>query len=75
MKRRAAVELIIGHLKSYYRLERNRLKGRIGDALNAIFRAAAMNLKKLLGFFLAFLLCLLSIILPPNPQSVLHCAA
>lgn len=54
MKRRAAVEPTIGHLKSDYRLERNRLKGRVGDALNALFSAAAMNLKKLLGFFLAF---------------------
>lgn len=58
----------LGHLKSDCRLERNRLKGRLGDALNALFSAAAMNFKKLLGFFLAFLLRLLSTLLPPRPM-------
>ena len=43
MKRRAAVEPSIGHLKAEHRLERNRLKGVAGDALNAILSAAAMN--------------------------------
>ena len=49
MKRRAAVEPSIGHLKSEHRLERNRLKGAAGDAVNAILAAAAMNFQKLLG--------------------------
>jgi len=49
MKRRAAVEPSIGHLKSEHRLERNRLKGTAGDAINAILTAAAMNFHKLLG--------------------------
>ena len=35
MKRRAAVEPSIGHLKNEHRLERNRLKGIAGDAINA----------------------------------------
>jgi IS5 family transposase len=43
MKRRAAVEPSIGHLKAEHRLERNRLKGVAGDAINAILSAAAMN--------------------------------
>ena len=51
MKRRAAVEPTIGHLKSEHRFERNRLKGTKGDAINAILSAAAMNFQKLLGFF------------------------
>jgi len=51
MKRRAAVEPSIGHLKNEHRLERNRLKGVAGDALNAILGAAAMNFHKLLGAF------------------------
>jgi len=56
MKRRAAVEPSIGHLKSEHRLERNRLKGVAGDAFNAILSAAAMNFQKLLGaFWLIFL--------------------
>ena len=60
MKRRAAVEPSIGHLKSEHRLERNRLKGVAGDALNVILSAAAMNFQKLLGaFWRDFLCCLL----------------
>jgi IS5 family transposase len=48
MKRRAAVEPSIGHLKNEHRLERNRLKGIAGDAINAVLSAAAMNFQKLL---------------------------
>jgi IS5 family transposase len=51
MKRRAAVESGIGHLKTEHRMERNRLKGVAGDALNAMLSAAAMNFQKLLGVF------------------------
>jgi IS5 family transposase len=52
MKRRAAVEPTIGHCKSEHRLERNYLKGELGDTLNAILSAAGMNFQKLLGAFL-----------------------
>jgi transposase, IS5 family len=55
MKRRAAIEPTIAPLKSSYRLERNRLKGKLGDALNALFSAAAMNFKKLLRFVFGLL--------------------
>jgi IS5 family transposase len=51
MKRRAAVEPRIGHLKSEHRLERNCLKGVRGDAFNAVMSAAAMNFQKLLRAF------------------------
>ena len=51
MKRCAAVEPSIGHLKVEHRLERNRLKGVADDALYAIQSAAAMNFHKLLGAF------------------------
>jgi IS5 family transposase len=60
MKRRAAVEPSIGHLKSEHRLERNLLKGTAGDAINAVLAAAAMNFHKLLGaFWRIFLRCLM----------------
>ena len=52
MKRRAAIEPTIGHLKSEHHLERNRLKGALGDSLNVLLGACAMNLRKLLRFFL-----------------------
>ena len=62
MKRRAAVEPSIGHLKSEHRLERNRLTGVAGNAINAILAAAAMNFHKLLGAFgRVFLNCLMRI--------------
>ena len=62
MKRRAAVEPSIGHLKQEHRLERNRLKGVEGNAINAILSTAAMNFHKLLGaFWLYFLRRLLGI--------------
>ena len=48
MKHRAAVEPSIGHLKNEHRLERNRLKGVAGNAINAILSAAEMNFHKLL---------------------------
>jgi transposase, IS5 family len=73
MKRRAAVEPSIGHLKTEHRLERNRLKGVEGNAINAVLSAAAMNFHKLLGaFWRIFLYCLTSawnglIILPSPP--------
>ena len=47
MKRRAAVEPGIGHLKQEHRMDRNRLKGTIGDRINAILSAAGMNFHKL----------------------------
>ena len=48
MKRRSAIEPTIGHLKASKRLDRNRLKGMLGDAQNVQFAAAGMNLAKLI---------------------------
>jgi len=72
MKRRAAVEPTIGHRKSEHRLKRNQLRGTLGDSINAILSAAAMNFGKLLGFLLAFLRKLLNLLLQDKRQS---CAA
>ena len=49
MKRRAAIEPSIGHLKKERRMERCRLKGSEGDKLNAVLSAAGMNFSKLLA--------------------------
>jgi len=48
LKRRAAIEPTIGHLKSDNRLNRNYLSGREGDKINALLSAAGYNLRKLL---------------------------
>jgi len=64
MKRRAAVEPTIGHLKSEHRLDRNQLRSTLGDSINAILSAAAMNFGKLLGFLLVFWFGLLERLFP-----------
>ena len=48
LKRRAAIEPTIGHLKSGNRMNRNYLTGREGDKINAVLSAAGYNLRKLL---------------------------
>jgi len=48
MKRRAAVEPVIGHVKAEHRLGRNYLKGRDGDRSNAVLAAAGYNFRLLL---------------------------
>lgn len=49
LKRRNAIEPIIGHLKSDGRLARNFLKGTLGDAMNALLCGAGHNLRKILS--------------------------
>jgi transposase, IS5 family len=48
LKRRNAIEPVIGHLKSDSRMARNFLKGVHGDAINALLCACAHNLRKIL---------------------------
>lgn len=49
--RRAAIEPVIGHLKSDYRMRRNFLKGVIGDEMNVLLAAAAMNFKRVMNLW------------------------
>ena len=51
MKRCAAVEPLIGHLKAEHRMGRNHLKGRDGDRSNAVLAAAGFNFHLLLRWF------------------------
>jgi IS5 family transposase len=48
MKRRAAIEPVIGHVKAEHRMDRNFLKGRQGDRINAVLAAAGFNFSLLL---------------------------
>lgn len=50
-KRRAAIEPIIGHMKSDYRMARNYLKGFVGDEINLLLAASAFNLKKWMNIY------------------------
>jgi IS5 family transposase len=45
-RRRAAIEPIIGHLKTDHRVARNFLKGQTGDSINFIMAAAGFNFRK-----------------------------
>ena len=51
LKRRAAIEPIIGHMKNDHRMDRNYLKGVEGNRANAILAAIGYNLAKLLAWF------------------------
>ncbi|MBB4428281.1 hypothetical protein GGD66_006868 [Bradyrhizobium sp. CIR48] len=55
MKRRAAVEPVIGHIKAEHRMDRNYLKGRIDDRINAVLAAAGYNFGLLLRWLAEFL--------------------
>ena len=48
LRRRAAIEPVIGHLKSEGHLDRNYLKGRHGDQANAVLTAAGHNFRLVL---------------------------
>ena len=48
LKRRQAVEPVIGHLKADHRMDRCWLKGSEGDALHTVLCAAGFNLRWLL---------------------------
>lgn len=48
LKRRQAIEPIIGHLKQDHRMQRCHLKGELGDRLHAVLCAAGYNIRWLL---------------------------
>src|SRR5262249_7414365 len=48
MRRRAAIEPVIGHLNDDHRMRRNHLKGRHDDRINAVLAAAGYNFSLLL---------------------------
>jgi len=48
LRRRSAVEPVIGHLKSEHRMGRNYLWHRQGDAINAVLAAAGYNFRRLI---------------------------
>jgi transposase, IS5 family len=58
MKRRAAVEPVIGHIKNEHRMNRNYLAHSRGDAANAILAAAGYNFSLILKWIKALWLIL-----------------
>ena len=66
LRRRSAVEPVIGHVKSDHRMDRNYLAGTHGDAANAVLAAAGYNFSRLLEW-LALLLSIILATLTPRP--------
>lgn len=54
IKRRSAVEPAIGHMKTDGKLNRNWLKGRLGDAVHAVLYGAGHNIRLLLRLLRLF---------------------
>jgi len=48
LRRRSAIEAVIGHCKTDGHLDRNFLKGRLGDRINAVMSAVGYNLRLIL---------------------------
>ena len=67
MKRRAAVEPVIGHTKAEHRMGRNYLKGRDGDCINAVLAAAGYNFALLLRWLARFLRAMLQVLAATSP--------
>ena len=63
MRRRAAVEPVIGHVKAEHRMGRNYLKGRDGDRTNAVLAAAGYNFSLLLRWLERLLRALMRMLL------------
>jgi IS5 family transposase len=53
LKRRSAIEPVIGHSKNDHGLGRNYLRGETGDRVNALLSGCGFNLRKLWRFFAA----------------------
>jgi IS5 family transposase len=51
MRRRSAIEPVIGHAKSEHRMDRNYLAGQAGNAINAVLAAIGYSFRRLLAWF------------------------
>lgn len=60
MRRRAAIEPVIGHIKTEHRMGRNYLAHTQGDAINAVLAAAGYNFRQLLSWLRLLLRLLLA---------------
>ena len=68
MRRRAAVEPVIGHIKNEHRMDRNYLFHSSGDAINAVLAAAGYNFRLLLNWLRLLLrLCLAALLTQYKP--------
>jgi IS5 family transposase len=69
LRRRSAIEPMIGHMKADGRLGRNHLLGAAGDAMNALLVAAGHNLRLILTWLRLFVAWLIAALLGSSAQS------
>ena len=62
MRRRSAIEPVIGHLKNEHRMDRNYLADRKGDANNAILAAVGYNFRRLIRWLRILLRIILAML-------------
>ena len=76
LRRRSAIEPVIGHCKADGHLGRNFLKGRLGDQINAIMSAVGYNLRLILKWLRKLLRNIIAAIRAPmTPPSPLKMAS
>lgn len=76
LRRRSAIEAVIGHCKTDGHLGRNFLKGRLGDQINAIMSAVGYNLRLILKWLRKLLRNIIAAIrAATNPPSALKYAS
>jgi IS5 family transposase len=75
LRRRAAVEPVIGHAKEEHRLGRNYLAHAQGDAINAVLAAVGYNFRRLLKWLALLCLVILAAAFAETPPSQTHAVA
>ncbi len=76
LRRRSAIEAVIGHCKTDGHLDCNFLKGRLGDQINAVMSAVGYNLRLILKWLRKLLGKIIAVIWAAiNPFSVLNWAS
>ena len=68
LRRRSAVEPVIGHAKAEHRMDRNYLAGSHGDAANPVLAAAGYNFRRLLAWLAVWLSAVVAALDPATSQ-------
>ena len=69
LRRRSAIEAVIGHMKTDGRLDRNFLKGRDGDQINAILAGAGYNYRLVLKWLRRLFVLITRALFPAGLQT------
>ena len=73
LRRRSAIEPVIGHMKNDGRLGRNFLKGRQGDRINAVLAGAGYNYRLVLKWLKLLLVrIIIALFTPESPYPALR---